>query len=189
MMPTFLSDPSFNLYLLLAVAVMVEVIVWLKTRGRGSLLTVVVTVGLLLLLLLVDTLVESPREQAVRRVTAMGVAASERRWGDVATHIAPDFVYHGINRAEFLKFAEGKATEYNATAHFTQFDRDNATKLADGTWQVGFVGQFAQVGGRSYPTYIEADFVRQPDGAYLMHTFRVYNYISRSGVEESLPGK
>jgi hypothetical protein len=188
-MPPFLSDPPFTTYLLLAVAALVAGGVWLKNRGPRTRAAVGVIVVLLLVLLAADYFVESPREEAVRRVKAMEVAANARQWDAVGTHVAGDFAYATFKKPTFLAAAGTAANKWGATVNFKDFDRDNFAVLPDGHIRVGFVGQIFSTGNERVPVYIEADFVKQPDGAWLMQTFKVYNYITRTkGGEQRLPG-
>ena len=77
-MPTFLSDPPQTIYLLLLAAVIVAGLVWLNRRERRALYVFLGVLGVAALVVLVDRLLESPREEAVRRVHAMMDAADHR---------------------------------------------------------------------------------------------------------------
>src|SRR5256885_1527228 len=77
-MPTFLSDPPLAVYLVLLAAVIVLGLVWLGRRDRRSLVAALIAVGLLRLVVLIDALVESPREESVRRAKVMQKAADTR---------------------------------------------------------------------------------------------------------------
>ena len=188
-MPTFLSDPTLGLYLVLLVVALVSVGVWLRNRTRPAAIFAAVAVGLLLTLFGIDQAFESPREECVRRVRAMATAANARNWQVVGTHIAEKFEYAGRNKAKFLADIAPVARQFEATANFKDFDRDNFEELPDGRLRVGFVGQFATPGNSTLVLYVEAVFVKEADGAYRLQGFKVYDYITRTkGGEQTLPG-
>lgn len=70
-MPNVLSDPPFLLYAILFIGFVIAGAVWYRLRSRKSLIAVAILALLLGALILIDRLVESPREESVRRVEAM----------------------------------------------------------------------------------------------------------------------
>ena len=188
-MPTFLSDPTLGVYLALLLAAIVAVGVWLRKRSRPTAVVAVVAVGLLLTLLGIDRAFESPREESVRKVREMATAANARNWQVVGTHIAEKFEYAGRGKAKFLADIGPAALQFDATAHFKDFDRDNSEVLPGGRVRIGFVGQFATPAHGMLALYVEAVFVKEADGAYRLLTFTVYDFINRSkSGERTLPG-
>ncbi len=188
-MPTFLSDPTLGVYLVLLLVALAGVGVWVRNRSRAAAIFAAVAVGLLLALFGIDRGFESPREECVRKVSAMATAANARNWPAVGTHLADKFEYHSRNKAKFLADVAPAALLHNATANFTAFDRDNFEELADGRIRIGFVGQFDTPGNARLVLYIEAVFAKDADGAYRMQGFKVYDYITRTkSGEQTLPG-
>src|SRR4051794_108842 len=86
-----LIDPPRSLYLILIVAAVIAGAIAAKYQTRKSFLAFLAVAGLLLALFLVDTFVESPREEAVRRVQAMAQAATEQKPEAFLEHVSPKF--------------------------------------------------------------------------------------------------
>jgi len=188
-MPTFLSDPTLGVYLVLLVVALGGVGVWLRNRTRRTATFVAVAVGLLLALFAIDRAFESPREESVRRVRAMAAAANARDWPAVGTHMAEKFEYGGRTKAKFLAEVAPQALRHQATANFTAFDRDDFEELPDGRVRIGFVGQFDTPGNPRLVLYVEAVFAQEAGGAYRLQGFKVYDYITRvKGGEQRMPG-
>ena len=66
-MPTFFSDPPSVLYLVMAAGAFVAGGVWFNRRTRPALVVFGAVLGLIALVFLLDRVLESPREEAVRR--------------------------------------------------------------------------------------------------------------------------
>ena len=188
-MPTFLSDPTLGTYLVLLVVTLAAVGLWLRNRDRRTMAVAAVAVALLLALFGIDRAVESPREEAVRKVREMAAAANARNWTAVGSHVGEKFDYTGMTKTRFLAFVTPLATQHNATVNFKDFDRDNFEELPGGRVRVGFVAQVTTPGQQLVPFYVRAEFAKDADGAYRMATFKVYDYITREqGGEQKLPG-
>ena len=67
-MPTALSDPSLALYVILIVVAAVTGMMWSRNRSRSNRINFGIAAAALLALFLIDWFVESPREEAARRV-------------------------------------------------------------------------------------------------------------------------
>ena len=192
-MPTFLSDPTFGAYLVLTVFALLFFGAgagqWLRNRDRRALTLCASTLLLLLALFGIDRAFESPREECVRKVRAMATAANARNWPSVGTHIADKFEYTAMTKAKFLAFVTPLAVQHNATVNFVDFDRDYVEELPGDRMRIGFVSQLTTPGHDLVPMYVEAEFVKEADGAYRMQKFAVYDYITRKkGSEQKLPG-
>lgn len=135
-----------------------------------------------------DTLFESPREQAVRAVKLMGDAANRRDWNAVGSHVAETFRYESMTKAAFLDRAGKSASAFDATVNFTAFDREQAVPQPGGGVRIGFVGQITtpQSAGR-FVVYVEATFAPSPGGEQKMTGVTFFNYIERR-TELRLPG-
>ena len=188
-MPTFLSDPTLGVYLVLLLVALAGVGVWVRNRTRPTAIFAAVAVGLLLALFGIDRAFESPREESVRKVRAMATAATARDWPAVGTHIADKFDYHSRNKAKFLADVGPLAVQYSATVNFKDFDRDYVEEMPGDRVRIGFVSQLTTPGHDLVPMYVEAEFVKEADGGYRMQKFAVYDYITRKkGGEQKLPG-
>ena len=175
-------------YALFGVALIGALAAWWRSRSRNALIAVGGTAALLLTLVALDTLLESPREQAVSAIKQMGQAANRRDWTDVGSHIAETFRYNSLTKAAFLEKASASAGAYDATVNFTAFDREQAVALPNGGVRIGFVGQISspQATNRLL-VYVEASFAPAPDGQQKMVNLTFFNYIQRQ-TELRLPG-
>lgn len=183
-MPPLLSDPPLTLYVLLAGAALVAGFVWAKVRGRRALAGAGALGGLFLLVLAGDFLVESPREEAVRRTRAMADAANRRDWAGAFSHVSDQFQFKGYTKAAFRAKVEPLATGQTATIHFTAFGRDEVVYQPGGAVKIGFATQVdsPQIPGGRGAVYVEAVFGPDPDGGVRMRSFEVYDFIQRKTV-------
>ena len=189
-MPTFLSDPSFTLYVVLILGVFVTGGLLVRKQDRGSLIRASVAALLLLLLFLCDRFYESPREEAVRRVQTMGQAINDRNWDGLFLHVSDKFQYDKYDKKNFRELVALRAQQHTATVAFKNFDRNNFVELPDGQLRVGFDALiFTSSAAERIPLYIEATFKKDADDQYRMQGFTVYEFINRSpsGIQK-LPG-
>ena len=189
-MPTFLSDPSFTLYVALILGVFVTGGLLVRKQDRGSLIRASVAALLLLLLFLCDRFYESPREEAVRRVQTMGQAVNDRNWDGLFAQISDKFQYDKYDKKSFRDLVVLRAQQHTATVAFKNFDRNNFVELPDGQLQIGFDALiFTPSAVERIPLYIEATFKKEADGQYRLQGFTVYDFINRSsGGIQKLPG-
>lgn len=185
-MPTLLSDPSTTTYVLLGLAAAAAGFGWVRTRTRTSLRVFAALVGLVALVAGVDYFVESPREEAVRRVRLMEAAINARDWAALAGHLSEQFKFRTFTKAAFRD--KVSAAGADVRVHFTAFDRDQVEYQPGGAVKIGFAGQadsprFPQRGA----VYIEAMFAPDPDGVLRMQSVEAFNYIKRRD-PESIPG-
>ena len=189
-MLTFLSDPSFTLYVILILGVFVTGGLLVRKQDRGSLIRAIIAFVLLLLLFLCDRLYESPREEVVRRVQTMATAANVRNWDEVFVQISDKFQYDKYDKKSFRDFVSQSANQHTATVNFKDFDRDNFEELPDGQINIGFVAQVTTPSVNLIPLYVKATFVKDADGQYRLRGFTVYSAVNRSssGVQK-IPGQ
>ena len=187
-LPTLFSDPSTTTYTLACVAVAAALFAWWRARSRNALVAVGVTLGLLVGLFALDRLFESPREQAVRAVRAMGDAANAGDWPGVGSHVSDSFRYGTRTKAEFLGRAASSARAYNANVTFTAFDREQAVPQPGGGVRIGFVAQLrSPQAANPFLTYVEATFAPDAAGRQAMTGLTFFEYIQRQ-TPLSLPG-
>ena len=162
-MPTFLSDPPPALYLVLAAAVFITGGVWFNSRTRRA-AAVLGAVGLALaVLILIDRLVESPREEAVRRAQAMVRAADARDTETFLSHVADQVEYRGETAAvtltrEQLRKSQiwGLLKQYDAHVAAWDFSRNDVAG-PDNSIEIGFLAK-GEAGGKPVPMYFRARF-------------------------------
>ncbi len=189
-MPTFLSDPSFTLYVVLILGVFVTGGLLVRKQDRGSLIRAGIAALLLLLLFLCDRLYESPREEAVRRVQTMATAANARNWDEVFAHVSDKFQYDKYDKKNFRDFVSQRTVQQTATVNFKDFDRNNFEELPDGQIRLGFVAHLSTPTVDRIPLYVQATFIKDADGQYRMRGFTMYDFVNRgSGGVQKFPGQ
>jgi len=188
-MPTFLSDPTLTLYVLLVLFAAFFGWLWSRKRDRRTRILATVAVALTVMLFACDFLIESPREQAVRKIRAMEASANSRDWVNTFKHVSEKFRYDSKTKAAFRSAVAPLAAQHNATVHFKDFDRDNVTYLPNDQIRLGFVVRFSATGVELVPFYMEATFAQEADREYRMIGFTMYDYVKRrEGGEQKLPG-
>ena len=175
-MPTFLSDPPQAVYLVLIGAVLVTGVVFARYQDRKRLRPLGVALGLLLLVYLLDSLFESPREEAVRKVQAMADAATAADPNRFIEHVSPSFSYRGAKRE---KLKTSAAWDHIRANHVRiavwDFSRDAFEQVSDTEVEIGFYAKAQVPSGGAMVRYIKARFVRDPDGQYRVKTFGFYD--------------
>ncbi len=189
-MPTWLSDPSPTFYLILFVLAVIAAGMWVRHRDRRSAVGAAVAAGVLLLVFAVDRLVESPREESVRRVNEMAAAVNERNPDKFLDHVSDRFRYGAINREGLRTIAAWQLVRtHDVRVAVWDFARDDVQRPSDDEVVVGFMSK-GESGGREMPFYIRATFGRDPDGRWRLRTFAAYeNPLQRANSPEvTLPG-
>ena len=189
-MLTPLADPSPTLYVLLVLLAAVAGGLLARWQSRGSLIRFGAAVALLAGLFLCDTLAESPREEAVRRIGLITAAINRRDTAGFLAEVSDRFEFNGKKKADFIPDRLMAAVrQHNVTASTSGYDRD---KVVYQDWNstpavvIAFDGLASTPDGPRLPRHFTARFVRDPDGAYRMQTFTPFNYIQK-GVEEPIP--
>lgn len=189
-MPTWLSDPSASLFVTLTVLFVVTVGVWFRsTQTRrvnliiGAILLAIISIPIL------DQLIESPREEAVRRLGEMAEAANAHQWDAVFANISDQFRYHSTDKAAFRSVIVPNAERHEATIRFKSFDRENFEMMGDDRLRVGCIAQVSSPLFDVVPYYLEVEFGRDTDNVFRMRNFQVYNIAQRKlAGEERVPG-
>lgn len=193
-MPTFLSDPPFALYAVLAVAVAVCGAVWINRRDRRTLMVFLGATGVLIALFAIDRLCESPREEAVRRVLAMAQAVDARNPDAFLTHVADAVEYQGeggvsrltrddLRRAGMWSLLQ----QYSVHVAAWDFDPADVLELDANTIEIGFLAK-AESGDKQIPIYLRAKFARQGDGEWKLSGLASYDAMKRINERKSIPG-
>ncbi|HVL12158.1 MAG TPA: hypothetical protein VM529_06315 [Gemmata sp.] len=192
-MPTFLSDPPPALYLVLAAAVFITGGVWFNSRTRRAAAALGTVALSLALLFLIDRLVESPREEAVRRAQAMVQAADARDPEAFLSHVADQVEYRGETAAvtvtrEQLRNSQiwGLLKQYNAHVAAWDFSRSDVAQPDDKSIEIGFLAK-GEAGGKQVPMYFRARFARQPDGQMKLVGLESFDPLKRVNERKSIP--
>lgn len=180
-MPTFLSDPTPGFYLALIAFVVVTGAIFAKRQDKKSGTSFGVAVLVLLLVYFADKSAESPREEAVRRATAMADAANDKNPDAFASHLAETFEYFGSptgvkkNRSE-VKASQfwGMLRQFNVRVTAWDFARSDVKEIGDDAVEIGFMAK-GEAEGKPYPLYIRATFKKQGDGAMRLTAFGTFH--------------
>ncbi len=189
-MPTWLSDPSNGLYLVLFVLVVIAGAVWARYQDRRSRNRALVALAAFLVLLLCDLLFESPREQATRKVQEMAAAATARDPDKFVANVSNSFRYGGADR-ERLRSSRAweMIRQFNARVAVWGFSRDDSRDLGDDGVEIGFFAKGEAPDGRFVMRYIRAVFVKDPDGQYRLRTMSFHNPAEKGlNAEDPIPG-
>jgi hypothetical protein len=184
-MPTFLSDPSPALYVVLGVAVLVTGVLLAKRQKRSDLINFAIPAAALLAVVVIDYLVESPREAAVRKVQEMGKASRDKKYDDVLKHVSESFKYRSLDKkglrdralqAEAMGF--GGVSEYDlARSGFKEVDAN--------TIEQGF--RVKHNGTPELHFYVIATFKKDQDGEWRLTTFKLLDPVNMNE-EKDIPG-
>lgn len=184
-MPTFLSDPPPAVFVAFVLAVLAVGGLWVRYRRRSLLVAAAVILAVLLLLVGIASLSESPREQAVRRVTDMAAALTERNWPRFADHVSESFAAGGLTKAD-LKKGFDLGTQYQVRAAVWEFDLAEPVVYTADTVAIRFDAKADSPHGQT-AKHFQATFAKDPDGQFRMRTFTPFNYVQKK-VAEPIPG-
>jgi hypothetical protein len=189
-MPTLLSDPPQTFYLVLIGVVLVTGALAGRNQDRRSAIRFAVAGAVLLVFFLIDALSESPREEAVRKVTAMADAASVPDPDRFVEHVSQSFDYNGKNREDLRQStAWGEVRARHARIAVWGFGRDAFERISDTEVEIGFYAKAQTPEGQFLARYVKSRFVKDPDGQYRVKTMRFYNPADRGiNTEEPIPG-
>jgi hypothetical protein len=182
-------------YVALAAAAVVLFVAWWQTRKRYWLYATAAFVALAGLYFLLDRLVETDREQIVRKVNEMAAGVRERNVDRIFANVSEHFRLNNSDRAAFRQFAEralrtGEVTDI--TVWDFQFPEDFRARVRrtgttgppelDGA-RVSFMvkPQGPRLGAPFFRC--DATFVRGPDGQWRLFGFQLF----QPGVDSNQP--
>jgi ketosteroid isomerase-like protein len=181
-MPSFLSDPSTGLYLVLLAIVVITGAVAARHQDRPTLIRFAIALAILLALYGIDRAVESPREEAVRRVQAMAAAADAKNPDQFVEQMADTVEYRGGDKPVLLKKTEIRNSPFWDTLRqqsvrvtVWDFSRDDVKTSGDDTIEIGFHAKGEMREGM-VPLYMRATFRKQPDGQWKLAAFGSYRF-------------
>ena len=190
-MPTFLSDPPFSVYLVLAAFLLVAGAIWFNRRDQRSLGVLAVAATLLGIVFLIDTLYESQREESVRRAMAMVKAADMRDTEEFVVHVADRFEYRGegepvtVTRDQLRKSPFWEVLKhYNVHVAAWDFARADVQHIDDNTIEIGFLAK-GEGQGQQVPMYFRAKFARQSDGQMKLTGIASFDPLRRQRAEDA----
>ncbi len=182
-MPPFISDPPPFVYLALGAAVIVTGAIAAQRQDRKSAIPFFAALGVALAVFLIDRLIDSPREQAVKHAQAMAAAADAHNPDEFVKHVADQLVYHGDGPPKTATRAELKASPFwgmlrqlNAHVAVWNFSRGDAKVIDDDTVEIGFMAKGERRGSMDQvQLYVRTTFKRQADGTMKMTEFRTFD--------------
>jgi hypothetical protein len=185
----WLTDPSPTLYVILVIAALVGAGLWVRYQNKKTRVAAVVLVAALVLVFVVDLLVESPREQCVRKVAAIVDAVNARRPDDLLLHVSDSFDYKGMKKTRLgTASAWEQLRVHNVRVATWDFTREDVQAPDANTRIVGFMAK-GEAAGRPLPFYIRAKFVRDADGQWRVQGFTAYDPIQKTNAPEVvIPG-
>lgn len=173
------------IYVLLVIVVLALGFIWFQQQAnRKRLIALGVGILMLGLVFLSDTLVESSREEAVRKIQELADASQARDLDAMFHHISEDFRYKNrVTKAEFRGIAESVMTSgLWSGAAVWDFDRAYASEEGERVI-IGFRVKDVE---REIQFYCEATFQRDADGELRMVSFLCYDPIDQRS-PETLP--
>src|SRR5438067_1160624 len=174
-MPTWLSDPSNEFYLVLFVMVVVTVTMWARNRTRGNRVRAAVAVGLLVLVFVIDRMFQSPREESIGRVEEISAAINERNWDKFQANLSDSFEYKGKKKAEFTELVRKAVATFNpVTTSWEHKAPDDLKPGGPDELLIQFEGK-ATVSGKPLMLHFVATFVKDPDGRWRLKSFKPYD--------------
>jgi hypothetical protein len=181
-------DPPQIVYLLLGGLLVVTGAIAAQKQDRRAVIPFGIAALLLLLIFLIDRFCESPREEAVRRVYMMQLAADAKNPDAMAEHVADKLmIVAGDGEGKTITREELKASSFwsilrsqNVHIAVWGFSRDDAKQINDNTIEIGFLGKGEIPGGAQIPVYLRATFAKQTDGSWKLTILRTYDPIDHT---------
>jgi hypothetical protein len=183
----WLFEGRSAVYLALAVAAGLLLALWVRDRRRHWLLGVGFVGVLALLYLLLDRVVETNREQVVRKVKEMAEAVKTRDTGRLFAHISDQFRRGSLNKSAFRQAVEGAFNQRQVeSVTVWEFDFPEGTSGEGGRLPVVF--QAKPHGGPADGAFFrfQAEFVRDPDGQWRLQGFQFFYPTSNQPLQ--IPG-
>jgi ketosteroid isomerase-like protein len=184
-MPTFLSDPSQSLYIILVAIAVVLAAVAVRRQRRSDLFNFLIVAIPLLALVLIDVAVESPREQVEKAIKEMGTATRAKKVDDVFKHISDSFKYKSLDK----KGLQDKARQAEAIGFggISEYDlaRSGFRAIDANTIEQGF--RVKHNGQPEAHFYVVGTFKKDTDGQWRLSTFKVFDPVNIKD-EKDIPG-
>jgi hypothetical protein len=184
-MPTFLSDPSPTFYLILIAFFVIALVIAGKNQDRRSFRRLGIATVALAAVFLIDWLVESPREQAVRKIQEISAAINDRSSEKMLQNVSDSFDFKGKKKADLAQVVH-LAERHGVRTATWELSRDRVA-AGPGDIEIAFEGKAEGPRGEPFMKHFRARFVKDPDGQYRLQTFKVYDYVQKEQ-ESDIPG-
>jgi hypothetical protein len=190
-MPYWLVEGDTTLYFVLASVGLICVAVWWRTRRRGYAVAAGAAAVAILGLSLLDRLIESDREQMIRKVQEVADAISHRRLDRAFEHVSEQFDRRGKNKQGFREFADahlrrGFVTDVQVWDFtVTEVSAESRRGVVECFFKVR--GNFP--GGESPPGALtRIVFTLDPDQQWRVKNFDWFSSVADSKSPQPIPG-
>jgi hypothetical protein len=170
-MPTALSDPTTTLYVILGAITVIFGAVALRRQKRSDFFNFLIPALALVALFIIDRMVESPREQAVRKIQEMGTASREKKLDDLFKHVSDSFQHKSIDKKALREMA--KTAEAKGFGGISEYDlaRSGFKEVDANTIEQGF--RVKHNGTPELHFYVYATFKKEADGEWRLTAFEL----------------
>jgi hypothetical protein len=188
-MPDWLVEGDTSIYALLALLGVVFVAIWWQSRKRGYAVAAGVIGVLLLGYFLLDRLVESDREQMIRKVREVAAAISSRNPDAAFVHVSDDFRRSGVDKKGFRNFADGRVRSGFVSEvavwdfNVTELDRAAHRAVVECFFKVR--GSFGETPPGSF---VRVVFRLDTDGQWRVQDFDWFQATANSNSPMPIPG-
>ncbi len=188
-MPDWLAESNPTLYFLLACVAIAFAAAWWRTRKRHQAIAAGVALALLAGAYLCHRLVESDREQMVRKIDEMSAAVRARQLDAAFRHVAESFRVASVDKKSFRAFADSMQ-QSRQVDEFVAWDYEpgpTSRESKSGELSFRFIvrGSF----GKTPPTYFaKTQWVYDADGQWRLKAFELFNAINDSKSPVPIPG-
>src|SRR6266540_6329037 len=184
-MPTFLTDPAPAFYLILLAFAVITGAIAARYQDRPSFIRFGIALAILLLAYGLDRGIESPREEAVRRVKVMAQAADAKNPDQFVEHLADTIEYRGGSQPVTVKKDDVKSgpfwamlRQHNARVTVWGFSQDDVKQIDANSIEIGCSakGEEGGAGGTPFMLYMKATFKKQSDGQWKLTAFASFKF-------------
>jgi hypothetical protein len=170
-MPTALSDPTTTFYVILGAITVIFGAIALRRQKRSDLINFAIPAVALVALFVIDRMVESPREQAVRKIQEMGTASRDKKFDELFKHVSDSFKHKSLDKKglrELANSAEGRG--FGGIAEY-DLARSGFKEIDANTIEQGF--RVKHNGTPELHFYVYATFKKEADGEWRLTTFEL----------------
>jgi hypothetical protein len=178
-MPTLISDPTSTMYIVFGAMVVILGALALRRQKKSDVITFVVAAVLLLALYLIDRAVESPREQAVRKLKEIESASQARNYDDAFKHVSDSFQYRSWDKKGLREKARMGEQYFPEGISIFDVKRSDFKEMVDGSIEQEFAVQ--PKGNPQFRYQCVGVFKKESDGEWRLTTVRFYPVVTSGG--------
>ncbi len=163
-------------YAILSLFAFMVAIVWFRSRKKRDFALFALSLSMVVGLWLIDFFVESPREEAMRKMKEIVVATHDKNLARFSTHISDSFKYQDLNKKQLEE--KVKAVFQMSTfsgIDMSGFSREEYQKIDDSTIKIAFDSWPTGYGLPNYRFHCWATFVKDNDKQFRLNTFELFN--------------